>query len=79
MSNGAFASREPTKAFFVDVSDQLNTPSVIAAGKLLVRVGLATAKPAEYIVLQLSQDTRMLDAELAGSLPEAGGAPLPPT
>jgi hypothetical protein len=28
MNNGAFRSREPAKAFFVDVSETLNTPSV---------------------------------------------------
>ncbi len=35
MNNGAFRSREPAKAFFVDVSDLLNTPTAIFAGKLL--------------------------------------------
>jgi hypothetical protein len=67
MNNGAFRSREPAKAFFVDVSDQLNTPSVIFAGKLIARVGLATNKPAEFIVLRISQDTRALEAELAAA------------
>jgi hypothetical protein len=65
MNNGAFRSREPKKAFFVDVSEQLNTPTVIFAGKLIARVGLATNKPAEFIVLRISQDTRALEAELA--------------
>ena len=67
MNNGAFRSREPKSAFFVDVSEQLNTPTVIFAGKLIARVGLATNKPAEYIVLRISQDTRALEAELAGA------------
>ena len=67
MNNGAFRSREPSKAFFVDVSDTLNTPSVIFAGKLIARVGLATSKPAEYVVLRLSQDVRGLEAELAAA------------
>lgn len=64
MNNGAFRSRGPKKAFFVDVSEQLNTPSVIFAGKLIARVGLATNKPAEFVVLRISQDTRALEAEL---------------
>ena len=67
MNNGAFRSREPSRAFFVDVSDTLNTPSVIFAGKLIARVGLATNKPAEFIVLRISQDTRALEAELAAA------------
>jgi phage tail sheath protein FI len=67
MNNGAFRSRVPAKAFFVDVSDLLNTPTVIFAGKLLARIGLATNKPAEFIVLRISQDTRALEAELAAA------------
>src|SRR5690554_1941792 len=67
MNNGAFRSREPDKAFFVDVSDTLNTPTVIFAGKLIARVGLATNKPAEFIILRISQDTRALEAELAAA------------
>jgi hypothetical protein len=67
MNNGAFRSREPAKAFFVDVSDALNTAAVIFAGKLLARVGLATNKPAEFVILRISQDTRALDAELAAA------------
>ena len=67
MNNGAFRSRDPAKAFFVDVSDKLNTPTVIFAGKLIAQVGLATNKPAEFVVLKIAQDTRALEAELAGS------------
>jgi phage tail sheath protein FI len=65
MNNGAFRTRDPETAFFVDVSEALNTPEVIFAGKLLARVGLATNKPAEFIVITISQDTRALDAALA--------------
>jgi len=67
MNNGAFRSREPQKAFFVDVSDALNTPTMIFAGRLIARVGLATNKPAEFLILKISQDTRALEAELAAA------------
>lgn len=67
MNNGAFRSKDPKKAFFVDVSKELNPPSVIFAGKLIARVGLATNKPAEFILVFLSQDTRELEAELAAA------------
>lgn len=53
---GALASTDPSKAFFVDVSDALNSPDVQASGQLLARVGLATAKPAEFIIVYVSQD-----------------------
>jgi uncharacterized protein len=66
LKNGAFASTDPKKAYFVDFGDAVNTPAVIAAGQVIGRIGLATAKPAEFIVLRFSQDTRAIDAELAG-------------
>ena len=65
LRNGAFASPDPKKAFFVDFGEALNPPSSINAGQVVGRIGLATAKPAEFIVLRFSQDTRAIDAELA--------------
>lgn len=65
MDNDAFRSRDPASAFFVDVSEKLNPPSVVFAGKLIMRVGLATNKPAEFIIIKVSQDTRALEEELA--------------
>lgn len=65
MNNGAFRSRDPKTAFSIDVSDALNTAAVVFAGKLLMRVGLATNKPAEFILILISQDTRALDAQQA--------------
>ncbi|MBE7449169.1 MAG: phage tail sheath family protein [Kofleriaceae bacterium] len=67
MNIGAFATRDPRTAFFVDVSDALNPPSSVLDGQLRLRVGLATAKPAEFVIVELSQDLRALDAELANA------------
>lgn len=66
MGLGAFRTRDPQTAFFVDFSEALNPPSEIAQYKLNGRIGLATQKPAEYIVLKFSQDTRAIEEELAG-------------
>jgi hypothetical protein len=66
MRNGAFRTNVAATAFFVDVGDAINTPSVIASGQLVADVGLATSKPAEFIVVRVSSDTRAIDAELAG-------------
>ncbi len=63
--NGAFASDDPNKAFFLDFTDALNPPTVAFGRKIIGRLGVATAKPAEFIIVRLSQDTRALDAELA--------------
>jgi len=65
MKNGAFRTNDPATAFFVDFGEGLNPASVQFAGKLVGRIGIATAKPAEYIVTRFSQDTRALEEELA--------------
>lgn len=67
MNNDAFRSKDPASAFFVDVSEALNPPSVVYAGQLIARVGLATNKPAEFIILKFSQDTRALEEEIAAA------------
>jgi phage tail sheath protein FI len=65
MRVGAFRSKNPKTAFFVDVGKGLNTDAVVFAGQLKGRVGLATQKPAEFISFAFSQDTRALEAEAA--------------
>lgn len=65
MNKGAFRSTNADEAFFVDVSDQLNPVANEFAGVLTVRIGLATNKPAEYVVLLVTQDTRALEESLA--------------
>lgn len=67
MKAGAFASGTPATAFFVDVGTGLNTASVIRAGKLIIRVGLATNTPAEFVIIKVTKDTRALNEELFGS------------
>jgi hypothetical protein len=67
MRVGAFRSRDPRTAFWVDVSDELNPQSEIFAGRLNIRIGLATQRPAEFVVLSFAQDTRALDEELAAA------------
>lgn len=61
---GAFRSNDPAKAFSVDFGEGLNPPSVVFAGQLIGRIGLATQKPAEFIILRFTQDTRALEQEL---------------
>ena len=55
LRNNAFASMDPKTASFVDFGDALNPPSVINSGQVVGRIGLATAKPAEFIILRFSQ------------------------
>jgi len=66
MNLGAFRTKDPKTAFFVDFGEGLNPLAQQFAGVLKGRIGLATNKPADFIELNFSQDTRALDAELAG-------------
>lgn len=68
MDRGAFAAKDPSKAYFVDVSDALNPPSLVRAGKLALRVGMATNAPAEFVEVKVTKDTRALEEELFGSV-----------
>lgn len=61
MNQGAFRTKDPKTAFFADFGDALNPPAVEFAGQLVGRIGIATNKPAEFIVLRFSQDTRAFD------------------
>ena len=65
---GAFRGDTPAESFYVDVSNALNPIEEIFAGRLNVRVGLATQKPAEFIILRFTQDTRALEERLADQL-----------
>jgi hypothetical protein len=66
---GAFASMTPSQAFIVDADvpgTGINNARARAQYKLYVRYGIATAKPSEFIILLVSQDTRALqEATLA--------------
>jgi phage tail sheath protein FI len=62
---GAFRSTNPSEAFFVDFGDGMNPASVVFARQLRGRVGLATNKPIDWVIIEFAQDTRALDAELA--------------
>lgn len=60
MAKDAFRSKDPKLAFYVDSSDQLNPVANEFAGIMTIRLGLATNKPDEFIVVIVTQDTRAL-------------------
>ncbi|XXF77106.1 phage tail sheath subtilisin-like domain-containing protein [Myxococcaceae bacterium GXIMD 01537] len=53
--DGALMGRTPEEAFFVQCDEQTNTPESIDAGQVIVAVGLAPVKPAEFIVFRIGQ------------------------
>lgn len=64
---GAFASDDPALAYNIDYGDGLNPPSVAFARSVIGVIGIATAKPADFIILRVGQDTQALEAELAAA------------
>lgn len=61
MEFGAFRTKNPETAFYVDFGDALNPLSLGFAGFVRGRVGLATNKVGEFFDLIFTQDTRAFD------------------
>jgi len=54
---GALAGNKESDAWFVDIGKDITmTEDDINNGKLIVKIGLAAVRPAEFILLQFSQD-----------------------
>jgi phage tail sheath protein FI len=55
--SGALFGDTPEEAFYVRCDDELNPPESRDAGYVVVELGLAPAKPAEFVVFRVSQKT----------------------
>ena len=53
--DGALFGNTPEQAFFVKCDEETNPPNVRNAGRIVTEVGVAIAKPAEFVIFQLSQ------------------------
>ena len=53
--NGALMGETPEKAFFVKCDGETNPPEVVDAGQLIVEIGLAPVKPAEFVIFRIGQ------------------------
>lgn len=56
--DGALFGATPDEAFFVKVDEENNPPEVRDAGQLIVDVGVAPVKPAEFVVIRIQQATQ---------------------
>ncbi|HXB63725.1 MAG TPA: phage tail sheath subtilisin-like domain-containing protein [Solirubrobacteraceae bacterium] len=52
---GALFGPTPEQAFFVKCDSETNPPDVIEAGQVIVEIGIAPVKPAEFVVFRISQ------------------------
>lgn len=54
-SQGGLRGDTPTDAFFVKCDDELNTLAVIDEGKVIIEVGVALQRPAEFVIIRIGQ------------------------
>jgi len=60
LSRGTAGGGRIDDAFFVNVGDDLNTAATREAGQLIAEVGVAVAKPAEFIVITVKRTPDIL-------------------
>ncbi len=53
--NGALMGETPEKAFYVKCDAETNPPEVVDAGQLIVEIGMAPVKPAEFVIFRIGQ------------------------
>jgi hypothetical protein len=53
--NGALFGRTPEEAFYVKCDEETNPPDVRNAGRVVVEIGIAPVRPAEFVVFRVSQ------------------------
>jgi phage tail sheath protein FI len=52
---GALFGATPQEAFYVKCDAETNPPDVIDAGQLVVEIGIAPVKPAEFVIFRIAQ------------------------
>jgi hypothetical protein len=57
--SGALFGTSPDQAFYVKCDAETNPPQSIDEGKLVVEVGLAPVKPAEFVIFRISQQKQI--------------------
>jgi phage tail sheath protein FI len=55
--DGALFGTTPEQAFFVKCDAETNPPDVVEAGQVVIEVGIAPVKPAEFVIFKISQYT----------------------
>jgi phage tail sheath protein FI len=54
-TQGGLRGDTPSSAYFVKCDGELNTLSVIDEGKVIIEVGVALQRPAEFVVIKIGQ------------------------
>jgi phage tail sheath protein FI len=62
---GALAGGQASEAFFVKCDAETNPPEVVDAGQVVVVIGIAPVKPAEFVIFRIGQTTAGSTVETA--------------
>lgn len=54
-SSGALFGGSPAEAFYVKCDEELNPPAIRDLGQLIIEIGMAPVKPAEFVIFRISQ------------------------
>jgi phage tail sheath protein FI len=54
-SQGALAGEKPEQAFFVKCDRETNPPEIVDLGQVVVVIGIAPVKPAEFLIIRIGQ------------------------
>lgn len=54
-SSGALFGNTPNEAFYVKCDEELNPPAIRDVGQLIIEIGMAPVKPAEFVIFRISQ------------------------
>jgi phage tail sheath protein FI len=72
---GALRGTTPEQAFFVKCDAETNPPDVIDAGQVVILVGIAPVKPAEFVIFRIGQSSSgATTTEQTGEAGKAGKA-----
>jgi hypothetical protein len=61
--DGALMGKTPEEAFFVKCDEETNTSEVIDSGQLVILIGVAPVKPAEFVIFRISQSAGGADVQ----------------
>ncbi|MGE3163639.1 MAG: phage tail sheath family protein [Planctomycetota bacterium] len=65
--DGMLLGSTPEEAFFVKCDAETNTKEVIDAGRVVIQVGLAPVKPAEFVIFEIGQHAGGTDVAAEGA------------
>ena len=51
--SGALFGNTAKEAFYVKIDEELNTPAVRALGQVIIEIGMAPVRPAEYVIVRI--------------------------